>query len=142
MLFKLHQQHGNKWARISDELTGRSDNCIKNYFYSTLRRGLRRLNKFIVDERDRLKMRQIKPLLLHKIIELSGLVGAKKDHPNFRLIEKCFPLIEGLVLCSKEENFVRSNHQRLVLLINELGEFDRNLVRRKYNKRNGANKNS
>lgn len=41
---KHHNQIGNKWAEISKYLEGRSENDIKNQFYSVLRRGLRRIN--------------------------------------------------------------------------------------------------
>jgi len=37
-IFDLHKSLGNKWADIAKELPGRSDNCIKNYFYSTHRK--------------------------------------------------------------------------------------------------------
>ena len=37
-IFDLHKKYGNRWADIAKELPGRSDNCIKNYFYSTHRK--------------------------------------------------------------------------------------------------------
>ena len=41
-LFQLHHQFGNKWAEISKSLPGRTDNAIKNHFYSTLRKQYRK----------------------------------------------------------------------------------------------------
>lgn len=42
-LFTTHSKLGNKWAEISNYLPGRTDNCIKNHFYSTLRKQFRNL---------------------------------------------------------------------------------------------------
>ena len=44
-IFEAHHRHGNKWAEITSLLPGRTDNTVKNYFYATVRRHLRKLNK-------------------------------------------------------------------------------------------------
>ena len=44
-IFELQVLFGNKWSEIASHLPGRTDNSIKNCFYSTIRRKLRRYNK-------------------------------------------------------------------------------------------------
>lgn len=63
---------------------------------------MRRLNKYISDERSVLKIKPIKNSLLQKIITLSGDRTDKKASANSHLIDKCGPIIEKLVACSKE----------------------------------------
>ncbi|KAK8886019.1 hypothetical protein M9Y10_041478 [Tritrichomonas musculus] len=38
LLFKLHNQYGNRWVKISSMMPGRSDNSIKNRWNSTLKK--------------------------------------------------------------------------------------------------------
>ena len=38
ILIALHETHGNRWANISKNLPGRSDNDVKNHWYSTIQR--------------------------------------------------------------------------------------------------------
>lgn len=42
-LFEGHRSLGNCWAEVSKMLPGRSDNAIKNRFYSTLKKQFRKL---------------------------------------------------------------------------------------------------
>lgn len=45
----------------------RTDNSIKNYFYSTIRRSLRRMGKFVGSKNSTEQMKKIKPSTLSKI---------------------------------------------------------------------------
>lgn len=47
----------------------RTDNSIKNHFYSTLRRSLRRLNKLSGEKNSTNHLRQIKPSVLTNVLQ-------------------------------------------------------------------------
>lgn len=66
-MFELHRVNGNKWTVIAESLPGRTDNSIKNYFYSTIRRSLRRISKFLGSKNSTEQMKDIKPSTLSKI---------------------------------------------------------------------------
>mmetsp|Transcript_31718 Transcript_31718/g.64546 ORF Transcript_31718/g.64546 Transcript_31718/m.64546 type:complete len:474 (+) Transcript_31718:56-1477(+) len=54
ILIACHQRHGNRWAIIAKELPGRSDNDVKNHWYSTIQR------KFHMHGKDKLVSAAIK----------------------------------------------------------------------------------
>lgn len=69
-LFELHNQLGNKWAVIGAQLSGRTDNAVKNHFYSRLRKALKRLNRVIAGLARR-ELREVKPNVLYRIVEVA-----------------------------------------------------------------------
>lgn len=50
LIFKYQRIIGNKWSEIATYLPGRSDNSIKNHFYSTVRKKLRNYNRVMMEE--------------------------------------------------------------------------------------------
>jgi myb proto-oncogene protein len=46
----------------------RTDNAVKNHFYSTLRRALRRINKYLGSKNSTDQMRVLKPSILSNLV--------------------------------------------------------------------------
>lgn len=66
-LLFLYEKLGPKWKKISDNLIGRSDNCIKNKFFSLIRKGLRNLLKYTGYSSKRFNINVIRPKILSNI---------------------------------------------------------------------------
>jgi hypothetical protein len=60
----------------------RTDNSIKNHFYSTIRRSLRRICKLLGNKNSTSELRNIKPSILSKIFEYSELKGDQVTEEN------------------------------------------------------------
>lgn len=69
-VFLLYKVHGNKWKMISKEFHGRSDNFIKNQFYSMIRLGFRRIYAFFGIARATTPLQLIKPKTLLEFVDI------------------------------------------------------------------------
>ena len=67
-LFKLHQEIGNKWKNISVQFPGRTDNAIKNNFFSLIRKSLRTACKVLGKISNTKMINIIKPKVLSDYI--------------------------------------------------------------------------
>lgn len=63
---------GNKWSKIAQELRGRTDNNIKNYFYSSLRRAIRKLNDYVAMYKKKSNIKPFQLTLLNKILAITS----------------------------------------------------------------------
>ena len=68
-LVGLHKKLGNKWAQLARELPGRTDNSVKNRYYSQFRKGMRVINDLTKSNSKRPK-KHMKPKLMNKIISI------------------------------------------------------------------------
>ena len=85
LMFEAHQIHGNRWTEIAKMFEGRTDNDIKNHFYSMLRRSLRRVNKLLGMRNSTRKVRLIKPSVLSKIFVNIGMGDEQKSEDCRRI---------------------------------------------------------
>jgi len=71
----MHKHHGNKWTLISKNLAGRSDNDVKNHWYSTITR------KFQIHGTDKLTTAAIQQVFM---LVTAGIISRDlvKDWPG------------------------------------------------------------
>jgi len=78
--FELFQKHGPKWSRIAGELSGRTDNTVKNFFHCKLRKIVRRIKKNLITEEMKSTAKEVKyNLFLIKYLQLHFL--GDKNYP-------------------------------------------------------------
>lgn len=81
LLFTKHQELGNSWAQITSFLPGRSENALKNQFYSMLRKQYR---KWKGSDPSRSQLKKYDSVLTAQIV---GCLNKKLKHKAVRTAE-------------------------------------------------------
>ena len=91
-LFECFLKHGTKWSLISKEIQSKNESQIKNLFYATIRRNIRKFNK------GKLKNEKIilKSLSILENTEIREILTAKKNIPK-HFFSNCYLSIEALI---------------------------------------------
>ena len=69
-LFDLQSKLGNHWKAVSAEFPQRTDNGVKNQFFSMIRKSLRKACKIVSNDYDPSFVSNIKPKILSEFIKL------------------------------------------------------------------------
>ena len=69
-LFSLNKKLGSKWKQIALNFKGRTDNCIKNNFFSLIRKSLRDASKVLGNSCNSLLINQIRPKILADFLKV------------------------------------------------------------------------
>jgi len=119
-IFMGQRKYGNKWVEIAKLLSGRRDNLIKNHFYSTLRRQLRKtLKDFNIDMKKRSNNVNIQHLW--EIIKENSIPYSKIDNDNVReLLEYIDENPERAHILSESQSQIRDKKYHYNLYNNSI----------------------
>ena len=88
-LFDLYLKNENKWKLIASLIEGRSDNCIKNHFYSVIRKCLRTAIRLCGEKLTPCSamIRQIKPRVLADFFVSNFTVTEGEEERQYKVID-------------------------------------------------------
>jgi hypothetical protein len=81
LIFRLYNQLGPRWSEISKSVIGRTENSVKNRFYSTVRRMQQSTDKVVPEATSRVTEDPLQQMieLLAQMQQLEGILRATKQ---------------------------------------------------------------
>ena len=79
LLFNLHKTYKSHWKKIAEHFNGRTDNSIKNQFFSVVRKALRKACKVLGNVSNTNTINKIKPKVLSNYLSLDYDIPVKGD---------------------------------------------------------------
>ena len=129
-IFELYKRYGNQWKSIADEFQGRTDNGVKNMFFSVIRKALR-ISVKLIKSRENMSSTNVVNQIRAKVLtdfmssfgKIKEFVGSrdesidqalyKRDQEITRTIDKICPDLGELTVYEFINKFAFSRNNEL-----------------------------
>ena len=122
LLFAEQSRLGNKWAKICGSFPNRSDNFIKNHFYSTFRKAYRKVNRELLVLKGR-EIKLIKNVVVNRVLLCAEEKFEEGSDTDPRVIALAIDIKNRLLPFAGVKRVDKDQEQDLLTLVELIGVF-------------------